>query len=60
MLSVLGGLFCFCFFFLGGHMWILFYIRSDFLLVSDDGYIINGASGFGVRLIQDYVVTDVY
>lgn len=42
-------------------MWILFCIkRNDFILVSDDGFKIKGASGFGVGTIQDYVVTDVY
>ena len=34
--------------------------RNDFLLVSDDGFKNQGASGFGVGMIQDYVATDVY
>ena len=34
--------------------------RNDFLLVSDDGFKNQGASGFIVGMIQDYVVTDVY
>lgn len=43
------------------HMWILFYIKwKGFLLLSDDGFKIKGASGFGVGVIQDYVVTEVY
>ena len=29
-------------------------------MVSDDGFKIQGASGFGVGMIQDYVVTDIY
>lgn len=29
-------------------------------LVSDDGFKMNGASGFSVGMIQDYVMTDVY
>ena len=42
-------------------MRILFCIeQNDFLLVSDDGFKIQGASGFGVGMIQDYVVTEVY
>ena len=42
-------------------MWILFCIeQNDFLLVSDDGFKNQWASGFGVGMIQDYVVSDVY
>ena len=32
----------------------------DFFLASDDGFKINGTSGFGVGMSQDYVMTDVY
>ena len=42
-------------------MRILFCIeQNDFLLVSDDGFKNQGASGFIVGMIQDYVVTEVY
>ena len=42
-------------------MRILFCIeQNDFLLVSDDGFKNQVASGFIVGMIQDYVVTDIY
>lgn len=34
--------------------------RNNFLLVSDDGFKNQGASGFIVGMIQDYVATDIY
>ena len=39
---------------------VLYRTKNDFLLVSDNGFKNQGASGFIVGMIQDYVVTEVY
>lgn len=44
--------------FLAHENFVLYKMKT--FLLSDDGFKIKGASGFGVGVIQDYVVTDVY